>query len=100
MFTASLYINVFMITVLCHGVKRRKRSSKSRFHVNVMKYLKSKVYIVIYHINCGVIQGFPVLRKAVITRVKKISYFFTCVDIANQLLTRHSPLAPLGQVDE
>ena len=27
-------------------------------------------------------------------------YFFTCVDIANKLLTRHSPLAPLGQVDE
>ena len=31
---------------------------------------------------------------------EKISYFFTCVDIANQLLTRHSPLALLGQVDE
>ena len=32
---------------------------------------------------------------------EKISFFsFTCVDIANQLLTRHSPLAPLGQVDE
>ena len=31
---------------------------------------------------------------------EKISYFFTCVDIANQLLIRHSPLAPLGQVDE
>ena len=30
----------------------------------------------------------------------KIRYFFTCVDITNQLLTRHSPLAPLGQVDE
>ena len=30
----------------------------------------------------------------------KISYFFTCVDIVNQLLTRHSPLAPIGQVDE
>ena len=30
----------------------------------------------------------------------KISYFFTCVDIANQLLTRHPPLAPLGQVDD
>ena len=27
-------------------------------------------------------------------------FFFTCVDIANQLFTRHSPLAPLGQVDE
>ena len=31
---------------------------------------------------------------------EKISYFFTCVDIANQLLQRHSPLASLGQVDE
>ena len=30
----------------------------------------------------------------------KISYFFTCLDIANQLLTRHLPLAPLGQVDK
>ena len=25
---------------------------------------------------------------------------FSCVDIANQLLTGHSPLAPLGQVDK
>ena len=31
---------------------------------------------------------------------EKKSYFFTYVDIANQLLTRHSPLAPLGQVNE
>ena len=31
---------------------------------------------------------------------EKISYSFTCVDIANQLLTRHSPLTPLSQVDE
>ena len=31
---------------------------------------------------------------------EKISYFFRCVDIANQLLTRHSPLAPIDQVDE
>ena len=31
---------------------------------------------------------------------EKVSYFFTCVVIANQLLTRHSPLALLGQVDE
>ena len=53
----------------------------------------------IYHINCGVIQGFPALRKAVTTH-EKISYFFTCVDIANQLMTCHSPLVPLGQVNE
>ena len=57
------------------------------------------IYIYIYHINCSVIQGFPALRKAVKTR-EKISFFFTCVDIANQLLIRHSPLVPLGQVDE
>ena len=42
-----------------------------------------------HYINCGVIQGFPALRKAVTTR-EKISYFFMCVNIANQLLTHHS----------
>ena len=52
------------------------------------------IYIYIYHINCGVIQRFPALRKVVMTHV------FTRVDIANQLLTRNSPLAPLGQFDE
>ena len=31
---------------------------------------------------------------------EKISYSFTCADIANQLLIRHSPLTPRGQVDE
>ena len=58
-----------------------------------------------YYRNCGVIQGFPALRKAVTTYVKKyrisLSFmFFTCVDKSNQLLTCHSPLAPLVQVDE
>ena len=33
------------------------------------------------------------------TREKK-SYFFTCGDIANRLLTRHSPLAPPSQVEK
>ena len=31
---------------------------------------------------------------------EEMSYFFTCVDKSNQLLTHHSPLALLGQVDE
>ena len=31
--------------------------------------------IYIYHINCGVIQGFPALRKAVTTQVKKYRIF-------------------------
>ena len=48
--------------------------------------------------NYGVIQGFPALRKAVTTHVKE--YFSRVLDIANQLLTRHSPFAPLLQVDE
>ena len=51
-----------------------------------------------YHGNCGVIQGFPALRKAVTTYVKKYRIFFTCVDKVNQLLTCHSPLAPLSQL--
>ena len=55
---------------------------------------------VFYHINCGVIQRFPALRKVVTTRVKKDRIFSTCVDIANRLLTRQSPLAPLDQVHE
>ena len=53
----------------------------------------------IYYINCRVRQGFPALRKAVTTHVKKkILYFFTCVD-KGQSAACHSPLAPLGQVD-
>ena len=52
-----------------------------------------------YHGN-SVIQGFPALRKAVTTHLKKYVIFYTCVDIANQLLTRRLPLAPLGQVYE
>ena len=31
---------------------------------------------------------------------EKIQYFSRVFETANQLLTRHSPLAPLGQVDE
>ena len=58
------------------------------------------LFKIIYHVNYGVRQGFPVLRKAVIIDVKKYDVFSPVFDIANQLLTRHSPFAPLGQVDE
>ena len=68
----------------------------SDFAKNKIKGMADKY---IYHINCGVVQGFPALRKAVTTHMKNI-VFFMCVDRANQLLTRHSPLVPLGQVDE
>ena len=60
----------------------------------ITSYVMSIQIKAFHHINCGVLQGFPAPRKAVtISRI-------TSVDIANQLLTRHSPLAPLGQVDE
>ena len=34
-----------------------------------------KEWFYIYHINCGVIQGFPAPRKAVTTHVKKCRTF-------------------------
>ena len=53
------------------------------------------------HINYGVVQGFPSLRtEAITTHVKRYDIFLRVFDIANQLLTRHSPFAPLAQVDE
>ena len=54
----------------------------------------------IRHINNSVIQGFPSLRKAVTTHENKYDIFSRVFDIANQILTRHSPLASLGQADE
>ena len=55
-----------------------------------------------YHTIYCVIQGFPALRKALTTHVKKkkCDIFSRAFDIANQLLTRYMPFAPLGQVDE
>ena len=66
----------------------------------ITSYVMSIQIKAFHHINCGVLQGFPAPRKSRNNTCEKISYFFTSVDIANQLLTRHSPLAPLGQVDE
>ena len=57
------------------------------------------LYMILYHINCGVIQGFLALRKAATTHVKKYRIFY--VRWYSQSATeRHLPLAPLGQVDE
>ena len=63
-------------------------------------YLIMRCGIIFYHINYSVIQGFPALRKAVTTHVKNYDIFSRVFDIANQLLTRHSTFAPLGQVDK
>ena len=35
--------------------------------------------ILLYHINYGVRQGFPALKKAVTTQMKKILYILICV---------------------
>ena len=34
--------------------------------------------LTVYHMNCGVIQGFPAPRKAVTTHVKNIVFFHLC----------------------
>ena len=73
-----------------YRVKHSKRNSIFT-HVHVL--------FSIYDINCGVSQGFLALKKAVAAHVKK-HRIFSRVLIFNQLHTRHSPLAPLGQVDE
>ena len=51
-------------------------------------------------INYGVLQGFPVLRKAVTTHVIKYCILLYVFGITNQLLSHYLPLAPFGQVDE
>ena len=38
---------------------------------NIIRREKENVLYLIYHINCCVIQGFPALRKAVTTHMKK-----------------------------
>ena len=84
-------------TLSCNALSSFWNSYDPNFEENVLHKSVKKFF---YHINCSIIQIFPALKKAVTTHVIKISYFFTCVDIANQLLTRHLPLAPLGQVEE
>ena len=61
-----------------------------------------EIVCVVYHVNYYALQGFPALRKAVttLTHVRKYDIFSGVLDIANQLLTRQSPFAPLSQVDE
>ena len=68
----------------------------SDFAKNKIKGMADKY---IYHINCSVVQGFPAIRKAVTAHMKNI-VFFICVNRSNQLLTHHSLLVPLCQVDE
>ena len=68
------------------------RVEKSQFNLGQLNIL--------YHINYGVIQGFPALRKAVTAHAKKYDILSRVFDIANQLLSRHSPFASISQVDE
>ena len=51
-------------------------------------------------INYGVLQGFPVLRKAVTTHVIKYCILLYVFGITIQLPSHYLPLAPFGRVDE
>ena len=65
---------------------------------NILCYEYSNKSFSSHKLRCST--GISGSEKSRNNTCEKISYFFTSVDIANQLLTRHSPLAPLGQVDE
>ena len=49
--------------------------------------------------KCGVLQGLPAVKKLELHSVK-LRYFLSVFNIANQLLTSHSPFMPHCQVDE
>ena len=51
----------------------------TRIWISVNCQVTAKLF---YHINCGVIQGFPALRKAVTTHVKKYSQSATNTSLA------------------
>ena len=61
---------------------------------NECKDHQKKVHLVLLSYKLGYKLGFPALRKAVTTHVKKYETFSRIFDKANQLLTRHSPFAP------
>ena len=61
-------------SLVSYRVKHWKRNSIST---------RAHVLFSLYHVNCGVIQGFPALRKAETTNVKKYHIF-------PRVLTRHS----------
>ena len=63
------------------------------------RYANEKLINFIYHTNYCVIRGFPALRKAVTTQVKKFRTFLRVFDIANQLMTRHPPLLRATRLD-
>ena len=53
----------------------------------MVAWSRAHVLFSIYHLNHGVIQGFPALKKVVTTHVKKYDNFLHEFDIANQLLS-------------
>ena len=73
----------------------RPSGPSSQQYICIYLYLYLYIYIYIYIYIC--VRVFVCEKNRNNTR-EKISYFSACVD--NQLLTRHSPLAPPGQVDE
>ena len=91
-----------------HKIKEKLdlQSSCSNIDVSLFKtsgflaYSWKIMVILIYHINCSVMQGFLALKKAVTTQVKKYDNISPVFDIANQFLICHSSFAPLFHVDE
>ena len=70
--TGSLVDMEFLFSCSTRHLTRVKHSKRNSVST------RAHVLFSIYHINCGVIQGFPALRKAVTTYVKKYRIFHVC----------------------
>ena len=94
----------------CRSIKIKEKldlqSSCSNIDVPLFKtsgflaYSWKIMVILIYHINCSVMQGFLALKEAVTAHLKKYDNISPVFDIANQFLIRHSSFAPLFHVNE
>ena len=63
-----------------------------------IEYLICRKCVLSYKLRCHT--RIPSPEKSRNNTREKIRYVSRVFDIVNQLLTRYSPLAPLGQVDE
>ena len=96
------FLRVLIQPISCWHVTRLWRHSVSlmneRQSLHDSREMLCNILYLSHKLRCYI--GFSGLEKSRNNTREKNRYFFTCVDIANQLQTRHSPLAPLGQVDE
>ena len=92
---AMKYVLIFPDLKLTIGSNKK---IYSKFRVICISHVYVQYHFLSYKLLCYTRTSSPEKSRNN-TRGKNI-VFFHVFDIANQLLTHHSPFAPLGQVDE